>query len=85
MLCSCLHSHFAFLEMLIPHKGTQNTSFTSHSYSQAVLMHCSYDMILKVMHRNLYDIIVEPVHQVKATVKYKKPQGPCQDGGWDGG
>ena len=45
--------------------------------------HCLYYVILEVMHWNPYetDVIVEPVFQVKTTVQYRKPWGPCEDGG----
>ena len=37
---------------------------------QAVLMNCSYDMMLKVMHWNLYEanVVVEAVFQAKTIV-----------------
>ena len=45
---------------------------------QAVLMNCLYDIILTIMHSNLYEtgVIVEAVFQVKTTVKYNRPGSP---------
>ena len=62
-------------------------SKAKHHLVQAGLIHCSYDILLKAMHWNPYEtnVIVEPVFQVKTTVKYKKPRGPCKDAGWGGG
>ena len=44
-------------------------------------MHCSYDMILKGMHWNLYETeIVEAVFQAKTTVKPGGPHIPLDKG-----